>query len=307
MKKRCLVTGGNGFIGQHVCAALSAGGYQVRVLDITVASDPLPQVEYFVGSFADPSILDQALRGCDALVHLGWTSLPASSNQTPANDAQINVVGSVRLLEQAVTAGVKQVVFSSSGGTVYGRSEYAPIDEVHLTRPLCAYGVSKLAVEKYLDFFHHHHALRTTSLRIANPYGPGQDHYKRQGVVAVFAQLALQGETAEIWGDGSVVRDFIHIHDVAQAFVSALGDRQTQGVFNIGSGQGTSLEELISAIEHSTQTELKRRYLPARQFDVPVSILDIQKAQRVLGWSPTIALNQGIAETINWLNTQGNA
>lgn len=298
---RCLVTGGNGFIGQHVCAALNASGYDLRVLDIAMARDPIPQVEYVVGSFADSAILEQALRGCESLIHLGWTSLPASSNQAPANDAEINVVGSVRLLEQAVTVGLKQVVFASSGGTVYGPPECTPIDEAHPTRPLCAYGISKLAVEKYLDFFHEHHGLRTTSLRIANPYGPGQDPRKPQGAVAVFAQLALQNATAEIWGDGGIVRDFIHIRDVAQAFVASLKHGESQGTFNIGSGRGISLDELIRVIEQSTQMKLKRRYLPARQFDVPISILDIQKARRVLGWAPTVTLNEGITDTIRWL------
>lgn len=306
MKLRCLVTGGNGFIGRHVCAALQNAGHQFRVLDIAIANQPLSGAEQIVGSFADSSVLEQGLRGCDSIIHLGWTSLPASSNQAPLNDVKFNIGGTIRLLEQAVAAGVKTVIFASSGGTVYGLTEETPVAEGHPTQPLCSYGISKLTVEKYLEFFHHHHGLRTISLRIANPYGPGQDPHKPQGAVAVFSQFALDNQTAEIWGDGHVVRDFIYIQDVAQAFAAALSNDQAQGVFNIGSGVGTSLNDLIYLIEQTTQKTLKRRHHPPRQFDVPVSVLDVQKAKEILQWQPTTPFEKGLLHTMTWLNARSH-
>lgn len=301
---RCLVTGGSGFIGKHVCAALQSKGYQLRVLDITIPHQAPPRVEYIAGSFADPSVLEQAMLGCDSIIHLGWTSLPASSNQAPLNDVEINIGGSIRLLERAVASGVKRFIFASSGGTVYGLTDKIPVTEKHPTEPLCSYGISKLTVEKYLDLFHQHHALRTTSLRIANPYGPGQDPHKPQGAVAVFSQLAIENQVAEIWGNGCVVRDFIHVQDVAQAFEAALSNDQAQGIFNIGTGIGTSLNELILQIEQITKKKLERQFHPPRQFDVPFSVLGVQKAKEILRWEPSTPLEKGLSQTIAWLMDQ---
>lgn len=299
--KRCLVIGGNGFIGHHVCASLLENGLTVRTLDIAMPNPPSTSIEYFAGSFTDPGTLDGALLGCDTVIHLGWTSLPASSNKAPAADAMDNIVGSVRLLEAAQANGVRRVIFASSGGTVYGAHAKAPIDESFQTAPSCAYGISKLAVEKYLDLFHNLHGMETCSLRISNPYGEGQDPRRPHGAIAVFADRAIHGETIEIWGDGSVVRDFIHVKDVAAAFVAAATHREISGTYNIGSGCGTSLNQLLEMIEKETRNSIQRVYLPTRGFDVPVSILDIKRARAELLWEPRIDLARGIAEVVSLL------
>lgn len=299
--KRCLVIGGNGFIGHHVCSSLLEIGLTVRALDIAMPKIPSAQIEHFAGSFTDPGTLDGALLGCDTVIHLGWTSLPASSNKAPAADALDNIVGSVRLLEAAQANGVRRVVFASSGGTVYGTHAGVPVDESYQTAPSCAYGISKLAVEKYLDLFHNLHGMETCSLRISNPYGEGQDPRRPHGAIAVFAHRAIHGDPIEIWGDGSVVRDFVHVKDVAAAFIAAATRREINGTYNIGSGCGTSLNQLLELIERETGNVIQRVYLPTRGFDVPVSILNIQRARTELLWAPHIDLAQGITEAVSLL------
>lgn len=303
---RCLVVGGNGFIGQHVCTALKKTGLSVRILDIKHAGSNIDGVEYIIGSFTDTATLEHTLYGCDILIHLGWTSLPASSNKAAATDAESNIVGSVRMLEIALNAGVKRVVFASSGGTVYGHPKYVPIDEAHPTSPISAYGVSKLAVEKYLYLFHNLYGLETVSLRIANPYGEGQDPQRPQGAVTVFSYRAVHKMPIVIWGDGNIVRDYIHVKDVANAFVAAVLQPGIHGVFNIGTGRGTSLNSLLDMIESILGVPLERNYQPAREFDVYNNTLDIRHAKEVLRWTPKISLEDGVVDILAKLKYTAN-
>lgn len=302
-----LVIGGCGFIGSHIVDRLAPRG-PTRVLDHRRERfrPAVPQVAYVDGSWLDAATLGSALAGVDRVIHLGWSSIPQSSNLDPAADAERNVVGSLRLLDACVGAGVKRVVFASSGGTVYGPSDRLPLDESHPTAPISAYGIAKLAVEKYLDLYHRLHGLSTLSLRVSNPYGPRQDPERSQGAVAVFAQRLLRRQPIEIWGDGGTVRDYLAIDDAADAFVLASA-ADAHGALNIGSGTGVSLTELVRALERQAGVAATVSYRPARAVDVPAVVLDRQRAERSLGWRPRIGFADGLQQTIAWLRARAGA
>lgn len=311
--KRCLVLGGRGFIGSHLVDALLDRGYAVRCFDRPHVA-PLgdshltnPAFQLFEGDFSSEADLANALEGCDICYHLVSTTLPKSSNADPVFDVESNVLGTVRLLTHGVKSGLKKIIFVSSGGTVYGVPTQVPILETHSNDPVCSYGITKLAIEKYLGLFHTLHGLDYTVLRLANPFGERQRTHASQGAIAVFLGKVLRGEPVEIWGDGSVVRDYIHIADVVDALLISLEQTSDEHVFNIGAGRGHSLNEVLDAIEKATGRFAKRRYLPGRTFDVPVSVLSIDRAKKSLGWSPQVDFEHGLQRFAAWLVDHPNA
>lgn len=305
--QRCLVLGGRGFIGSHLVASLLEHGYHVRCLDrpnvkpIGQSHLDNPLFELYEGDFGSDTDLAEAVKGCDYCYHLVSTTLPKSSNADPVFDVESNVVGTIRLLNHALENRLRKVIFVSSGGTVYGTPIQTPIPEEHPTNPTCSYGITKLAIEKYLALFHNLHGLDYTVLRLANPYGEGQRTSASQGAVAVFLGKALRGEQVEIWGDGSVVRDYLHVSDVIDALLLSLTPSNGTHVFNIGSGCGHSLNEVLYTIESVTKSPVLKRYVESRAFDVPVNVLNIDLARRVLGWTPKIDFATGIDRFYQWL------
>lgn len=302
----CLVLGGKGFIGSHLVDALAAKGHAVRVLDrpnLAPLSPPAvaAKVKWIDGDFTSETDIRDALAGCDVCFHLVSTTLPKSSNADPVFDVETNVMGTLRLLTHAVKAGVKKVVFVSSGGTVYGVPKIVPIDETHPTDPISSYGITKLAIEKYLHLFHELHGLEYVTLRVSNPYGERQRTRASQGAIAIFLGKVLRGETVDIWGDGETLRDYVYIGDVAEALIMAAGHAGATRTFNIGSGVGLSINQLLSDIEHATGLKSKRNYAPARGFDVPRSVLAIDRAKKELGWQPRTNFTEGLARTVKWL------
>jgi UDP-glucose 4-epimerase len=241
------------------------------------------------------------LKECDVAFHLVATTLPRSSNEDPIHDLESNLLPTVRFLAAAVECGVRKVVFASSGGTVYGIPQTVPIAENHPKQPLCSYGIHKLAIEQYLHLFHSLHGLGYCVLRLANPFGERQRSDASQGAVAVFLDQALRGEEVTVWGDGCAVRDYVYVGDVASAFCLAATHPSATGVFNVGSGTGHSVNDLLAAIESLLGRAVPRRYSPARAFDVPVNVLDIGLANRVLGWRPRVTFRDGLARTLQWL------
>lgn len=304
---KCLVLGGRGFIGSHLIDALLAKGHEVRCFDrphiAHLGESHLSnnKFELYEGDLCSEVDIIEALDGCDVCFHLVSTTLPKSSNADPVFDVESNVLGTVRLLTHAVKAGLKKIVFLSSGGTVYGVPSEVPITESHPTNPICSYGITKLAIEKYLGLFRELHGLDGTVLRLANPFGERQRTHASQGAVAVFLGKALRGEAIEIWGDGSVVRDYIHIDDVVSAMLMAMEQFGGEPVFNIGSGHGLSLNDVLDSIEVVIGKKTHRRYLPGRPFDVPVSLLCIQKAREKLGWEPSICFEDGLRRFAIWI------
>jgi UDP-glucose 4-epimerase len=304
-----LVLGGKGFIGSHLVDALVSAGHRVRVLDrpnLAPLSGPevVSQVEWVDGDFTSETDIRRALSGCDLCYHLVSTTLPASSNADPVFDVETNVMGTVRLLLHAVAAGVKKVIFASSGGTVYGIPTTVPIPETHPTDPISSYGISKLAIEKYLHLFRDLHKLEYTTLRISNPYGERQRTRANQGAVAIFLGRVLRGEKIDIWGDGTTVRDYIYIGDVIDAMLKAATYAGSERIFNIGSGAGLSINQMLDEIERATGMSSNRNYAPARGFDVPRSVLSINRAQTLLDWEPKTSFAQGLARTVAWLRTK---
>ena len=305
---KIVVFGGGGFIGSTIVDQLLAEGHQLRIFE-RPRIEPyrkftaVERVEWMAGDLASTHDVHDALIGMDAVMHLVSTTLPKNSNDDPVYDVQSNVVSTLQLLSAMVAQNIKRLVFISSGGTVYGNPQYSPIDEQHPTNPLVSYGITKLAIEKYLAIFSRMHGMQTVSLRVANPYGERQRVETAQGAVGVFLHKALMGDSIEIWGDGSVTRDYIHASDVASAFSKALHYNGPHQVFNISSGAGTSLNELIGMLEQSLGQPIARRFLPGRSFDVAVSVLCNKLARQELGWEPATGIQQGIDRTARWMET----
>ena len=296
---RCLVLGGCGFIGSHLADKLVGAGMEVRLFDkLNVDTSRVAHlggsVEIVEGDFTNESEVSEALRGMDVVYHLVSTTLPATSNQNPAYDVESNVVSTLRMLDAAREAKIGKVIFSSSGGTVYGPAKTIPIPEDHPANPVCSYGVQKLTIEKYLALYGHLHNLDWTVLRPANPYGERQDPTSIQGAVGVFAGAIREKRSVEIWGDGSVIRDYIHVEDVAEAFALFADRDGPSHIYNIGTGVGTDLNELIKLMTKACGVEPEVKYLPGRKVDIPVNVLDITLARTELGWEPGISLEEGL-------------
>ncbi len=303
---KCLILGGGGFIGAAVIERLIANGVSLRIFDRNGVKPnrifhDFESVEWVTGNFTNKAELVNNLRDVDTVIHLISSTLPKSSNEAPIDDVEMNVIGTLRLLDAMREAGVKRIIYASSGGTIYGLPIEIPIRETHPTQPEVSYGITKLMTEKYLFLYSHLHGIEHSILRIANPYGVGQRIETAQGAVAAFLHKAINKTPIEIWGDGSVVRDYLHVDDVADAFAKALIYRGNERVFNIGSGAGTSLNELVSLIEEAVGYPVEKRHLASRKFDVPINILDNSLAQTELNWSPKITLLQGIRMTLNKL------
>lgn len=304
--KRILVTGGAGFIGAHLVDRLVASGHQVRVLDrIPVDVRPAwlasPQIDYLMGDFSDHSFLDAALKDVDVVYHLVSTTIPATSNIDPVFDVQSNLVGTLSLLQIALAAGVKKIIFVSSGGTVYGKPKSLPIKETDPTDPICSYGITKLAIEKYLAMFSELHGLDFLVFRLANPFGERQ-RPGAQGVIAAFMQRVADGKPIEIWGDGSVVRDYIYIRDVIDVLVSGISYDGKSHVFNLGSGLGRSLNEIIDALRAVTGRAVESTYKSGRPLDVPKSVLDISLIKQEFGWQPSLDFQGDLSKTWDWFS-----
>jgi len=307
--QKCLVLGGKGFIGSHLVDALTAAGHSVRVLDrpnLAPLSETsvAAQVEWRDGDSTSETDIRESLEGCEVCYHLVSTTLPKSSNADPLFDVETNVLGAIRLLTHAVKSGVKKVVFVSSGGTVYGIPKTVPVTEDHSTEPISSYGIGKLAIEKYLHLFYELHKLDYTILRVSNPYGERQRTKASQGAIAIFLGKALRGETVDIWGDGSTVRDYVYIGDVTQALLKAGAHTGAQKLFNVGSGAGLTLNQVLDEIERATGQKTNRNYAPARGFDVPRNVLSIERAKAHLGWEPRTSFADGLARTVKWLKSK---
>lgn len=301
---KCLVLGGGGFLGSHLSCALLEKGERVRVFDRAVQNRHLAQeIEWREGDFSNSQEVQSALEGCEVVYHLISTTIPKDSNENPAYDVESNVVSTVRMLEAAYKLGVRKVVFVSSGGTVYGVPKRVPIQEGDAGDPVCSYGIGKLMIEKYLHLFHVLHDLDYCILRMANPFGERQNVAGALGAAAAFLYRAMKRKPIEIWGDGEIVRDYLYVKDAARALVMAMESIAEERVFNIGAGEGRSLNDLVAAIERVAERAVERKYLPGRPFDVPVNVLDISRAKRVLKWRPEVSFEEGLRRTWEWMQT----
>lgn len=304
----CLVLGGAGFIGSHLAEALLRTGHRVRIFDRPHGDRlswfaPATGFETFTGDFLNPQSLAPALRGTEVVFHLVSTTLPKTSNDNPMYDVETNLLGTLRLLELCRAHKVRKVLFVSSGGTVYGIPQRVPLDERHPTEPTCSYGIHKLAVEKYLHLAQVLHGLDYCVLRPSNLYGPRQRLDIAQGAVGVFLDRAIQGQPIEIWGDGSVVRDYLYVEDAVKGILDALAFEGEPRVFNLGSGSGVSLNQLIAQVQALVARPVHVEYKAARSLDVPANVLDCTLAQRHLGWRASTPLAEGLRRTYEWMRS----
>jgi UDP-glucose 4-epimerase len=298
---RSAVLGGGGFLGVNLSQALLRAGHAVRCFGrSTPFRAALAGCELIEGDFRDADAVGRVINGAEVVYHLVSDATPQAANARMVADIESNLIPTVRLLEMCVAAGTRKVVFVSSGGTVYGRVHGVPIREDAPTDPITAYGVTKIAIEKYLGIFEYLHGLDFRVVRLANPYGPFQRSAKGQGVIAAFVERILAGQPLEIWGDGKVVRDYVFVADAAEALVAAGADTGPHRIFNVASGVGQSLNDLVAALEALLGRRLPVVYREGRPVDVPVNVLAIDRAREVLGWVPRTDLRQGLEATLRW-------
>jgi len=298
----CVVLGGSGFLGQRLCRSLVDVGFRVRSVSRSGCPKGQPEpwwsdVEWIAAPIGtEPST--RALRHADFVFHLASATLPSTSNANILYDLESNVVATVRILEAAASMRIQRMVFVSSGGTVYGIARQNPIPESHPTHPICSYGIHKLTIEKYLQLFRSMNNFDSIILRVSNMYGEGQDCDRPLGAVAHFTNRAVNGIPIEIWGDGKTTRDYIHVDDVVNAISSAVSYTGAERLFNIGSGRGVSLNQLVEMLRRRLSEPATVNYQPGRSFDVLENVLDISRARRELLWAPRIALEFGLERMI---------
>ncbi len=303
---KALVLGGCGFIGSHVVDALLARGSFVRVLDRSPERfrPPCPGVDYVHALFSDRMALIEALSGVDTVFHLVSTTFPGTADHDPVADVQGNLVPTLGLLQAMQSVGVRRLMYLSSGGTVYGAPDRVPVPEDHPLRPIASYGIVKTAIEHYIAMWARLGIVDAIVLRASNPYGPRQGHLGVQGIIATFLHRIRDDLPIEIWGDGKVVRDYLHVSDLADLCVRAAASAET-GAVNAGSGSGHSILEIVDAMERATGRELRPVHRPGRAVDVPVSILDVSRARSLFGWQAETRLEDGLRDTWAWVCRNG--
>lgn len=297
-KGKCLVLGGGGFIGSHLCDELLNKGYEVTIFDKTNFSKKnithiLNKIKIIEGDFNNEIDLSGSLKNVDYVFHLVSSTLPATSNENPVYDAETNLISSLKLFKECSENKIKKIIFISSGGTVYGIPEKIPIRENYHSNPICSYGIIKKTIEEYLFMFEKIYGLDYYIFRLSNPYGERQNPSAAQGAIAVFINKVINNEKITIWGNGEIVRDYIYISDVAQALYSAQRFDLSEKIFNIGTGTGIALNELLNMISKVVNYEFQVEYVEGRQVDVTTNILDISRAKNILNWQPFYSNRSG--------------
>ena len=304
----CLVLGGNGFIGSHLTESLLRKGFSVKVFgDFKSGTKNIDsishRIEIIKGDFLCEQDLALAMQNVEFLFHYISTTNPVTSFDNPRYDVETNIIGSIRMMELAVKNDIKKIIFPSTGGTIYGEPDYVPINEAAPTNPLNPYAISKLTIEKYLNYFFHRYSLDYLVLRYSNPYGERQNPYGNQGVIPIFLNKINNNEDPTIFGDGSAIRDYIYIQDALDATLSLFDRKCNEKIFNVGSGRGNSINELISIMSEVTGKEIRPIYVNNNGFYIKKIILDISKIKNITGWSPKIDIFDGIEKTWNWIKS----
>ena len=300
---KILVTGGAGFIGSHVADAFIEQGHEVVIVDnlsMGRMENVNPQAKFVNMNIQNPQIAELfENEGFDVVNHHAAQMDVRLSVADPIFDAQNNIFGTINLLQAAQKNGVKKIIFISSGGAIYGEQDYFPADEEHPTRPLSPYGITKLTGEKYVQFYQHVYNLNFVILRYANVYGPRQNPKGEAGVVAIFSSRMLTGGQPVINGDGLQTRDYVFVRDVVNANLKAL-DYEESNYFNIGTGIETTVNELFHELNHLTNANAKEVHRAAQPGEQMRSVLNIEKAKKILNWTPQMSLNEGLAKTVEY-------
>jgi UDP-glucose 4-epimerase len=308
MGMKVLVTGGAGFIGSHLVDRLVQEGNQVVVID-NLSTGKRKQVNKKAVLYKmdiRSKRIERVFRKERpvVVVHLAAQMNVRHSTENPGFDADVNILGTLNLMEHAVKSGVRKVSFASSGGAVYGEQEVFPAAESHRTEPLSPYGISKLAGEKYLAYYSNTMGLRAAVLRFANVYGPRQDSEGEAGVVAIFSKQMLEGGQPIINGTGKQTRDFVYVDDVVEALLVTLGE-DVQGIFNVGTGRETTVNECYSIIKQLTKSSCKDLFGAAKKGEQFRSVLDVTSLRERFGWDPQVSLQDGLKMTVEFFQAQG--
>jgi UDP-glucose 4-epimerase len=306
--RKILVTGGAGFIGSHITDRLVAEGYDVHVLD-NLLSGRIEQIPEGA-TFHEMDVRDAAVEDLfarerfDAMFHLAAQMDVRRSVADPKFDADVNVLGFLNLMEAGRKHGLRRVVFSSTGGAIYGEpdpeiNDAGPQPEHHPQRPLSPYGITKLVSEKYLYFYEQSYGISYAAMRYANVYGPRQNPHGEAGVVAIFTERMLKGEQPFINGEGLQTRDYTFVGDVVRATVAGLHYAGSD-IFNVGTGIETNVVELFRHLNELTGDRVAERHAEGKPGEQQRSVLDASKAGRLLGWQPGVDLRDGLAQTVEW-------
>lgn len=304
-----LLFGAAGFIGSNLALYLAkTTDNKITLLDRKRELFSIPEIvnnksiTIYESIFDENTEFDQVLQGQDIVYHLVSTTVPGTSNLQIPQELSSNVVATAKMLEACVRCGVKKVIFLSSGGTVYGKEMQCPLHENTPTYPINSYGVQKITIEKLLYLYNYLYGLDYRVVRLANPYGPYQNPNGILGAATTFTYKALKKEEIIVYGDGSVVRDYIYIDDVIRAMANIVEKDSKYKIFNLGSGYGTSIQQLINVIGSTLGVDLKIKYLPERKVDVPVNYLDISRYENTFGKLNPISLEEGIRKTASFLS-----
>lgn len=300
---KVLVTGGAGFIGSHIVDRLIQEGHEVVVVDnlSTGKRRNLNRAARFYKTDIQGWRLERVFRNerPNVVMHLAAQMDVRKSVEDPVFDAQVNVLGTLNILQQAVKHGVRKVVFSSSGGAIYGEQDVFPAPESHATKPLSPYGLSKLCGEQYLSYYERVGGIQVVNLRYANVYGPRQDPEGEAGVVAIFIQKLLNNEQPVINGNGRQTRDFVFVEDVVEANLAVMG-QETAGTYNVGTGVETSINDLFRILAQHTGSICKELHGPAKKGEQARSVIDASKLRHELSWEPKMSLSDGLKRTVEY-------
>lgn len=295
-EERILVVGGCGFIGSNIVRDLVSKGFKVKVLDKNIQVNNDIEVEYIKGKVSEQDILEKAMTDVNKIIYLKSGIVPSISKNDSIKIYEEEISDAIKLCELSIKNGIKRIVFSSSGGTVYGNiKEKTPIKENQELYPINDYGILKVTIEKIFNMYNETHGMDNIILRIANPYGMGQDIKSGVGAITAFIKSMKKEEVLKIFGDGNVIRDYIYISDVVNAFYKALCVDTLSGIrpiFNIGTGVGLSLNEVIEILSIELNLIPKVQYMESRKFDVLYNVLDIQKAKLYLDWKPKLSFKE---------------
>lgn len=300
---KIVVTGGAGFIGSHIVDALVSLGHDVHVVDDLSGGyldNVNPRATLHQLDIRDPKIhrIWEAHQ-FDVMYHLAAQMDVRKSVADPAYDADVNIGGLLNLMEAGRKNGLKKVVFSSTGGAIYGEPEHVPQSELHTLQPLSPYGITKLCSEKYLHFYKETHGVGYVALRYGNVYGPRQNPHGEAGVVAIFAERMLDGKQPTIFGDGLQTRDYVYVSDVVAANLKALSYSESD-IFNVGTGVETNVVELFGVLRDALAPTMQEQFAEGKPGEQKRSVLDYTKSHKVLGWAPQVDAQQGLNLVAEW-------
>lgn len=300
---KILVTGGAGFIGSNAADRFIQEGHQVTIIDnlSTGVESNINKKAKFYKVDIRSAVIDKIFEKTkpDVLCHHAAQIDVRKSTADPIFDAEVNIIGSLNLLNACIKHKVKKVIFASTGGAIYGEQDYFPADENHPANPLSPYGVAKLTMEKYLHFYRETYGIDFVSLRYANVYGPRQNPFGEAGVVAIFTERLLAGKETVINGDGTQTRDFVFVEDVVESNLLALNYPKSD-IFNIGTSIETDINSIFRLLKKTTGSKQKEIHAPPKPGEQQRSVLDFSKAERLLKWRPNYSLEEGIAKTVEY-------